>query len=112
MYAKMLEQLDKYWAKLFADPLPVVTAEWGMSSVVLNAAAVHPQNVSGYLFAFSDAVADEKKSGHWSFLPVKPLLIRLICRVTVSLDLTLRIAFPDVAAQPFSGFVRVYISAT
>ena len=27
MYVKMLEQLDKYWIKLFADPLPVVTPE-------------------------------------------------------------------------------------
>lgn len=27
MYAKMLKQLDKYWEKLFADPLPVVTPE-------------------------------------------------------------------------------------
>jgi len=26
-YAKMLAQLDKYWVKLFADPLPVVTPE-------------------------------------------------------------------------------------
>jgi len=26
-YAKMIEQLDKYWIKLFADPLPVVTPE-------------------------------------------------------------------------------------
>lgn len=26
-YAKMLKQLDKYWEKLFADPLPVVTPE-------------------------------------------------------------------------------------
>lgn len=27
IYAKMLTQLDKYWEKLFADPLPVVTAD-------------------------------------------------------------------------------------
>lgn len=26
-YTKMLEQLDKYWVKLFADPLPVITPE-------------------------------------------------------------------------------------
>ncbi len=26
-YAKMLQQLDKYWVKLFADPLPVVASE-------------------------------------------------------------------------------------
>jgi len=26
-YAKMIEQLDKYWIKLFTDPLPVVTPE-------------------------------------------------------------------------------------
>ena len=26
-YAKMLKQLDKYWTKLFSDPLPVVTPE-------------------------------------------------------------------------------------
>lgn len=26
-YAKMLKQIDKYWKKLFADPLPVVTPE-------------------------------------------------------------------------------------
>jgi len=26
-YAKMIEQIDKYWEKLFADPLPVVTSE-------------------------------------------------------------------------------------
>ena len=26
-YAKMLKQIDKYWEKLFADPLPVVTSE-------------------------------------------------------------------------------------
>ncbi|RLC29278.1 MAG: transposase [Deltaproteobacteria bacterium] len=26
-YAKMIEQIDKYWEKLFADPLPVATSE-------------------------------------------------------------------------------------
>jgi hypothetical protein len=26
-YAKMIKQLDKYWEKLFADPLPVITPE-------------------------------------------------------------------------------------
>jgi hypothetical protein len=26
-YTKMLKQIDKYWEKLFADPLPVVTPE-------------------------------------------------------------------------------------
>ncbi len=29
-YAKMLKQIDKYWEKLFADPLPVVIPEGGV----------------------------------------------------------------------------------
>jgi hypothetical protein len=38
-YAKMLKQLDKYWQKLFADPLPVATPE----GVVYIAAATNEQ---------------------------------------------------------------------
>jgi len=35
-YAKMLKQLDKYWVKLFADPLPVVTPEGVLSLLLLQ----------------------------------------------------------------------------
>ena len=56
-YAKMLEQLDKYWVKLFADPLPVVTSE-GM-------VYIQPQRTNNILERFfrGEKRRSRKKSG-------------------------------------------------
>ena len=57
MYAKMLEQLDKYWVKLFADPLPVVTPE--------GILYIQPQRTNNILERFfrGEKRRSRKKSG-------------------------------------------------
>ena len=56
-YAKMLEQLDKYWAKLFADPLTVVTHE--------GVLYIQPQRTNNILERFfrGEKRRGRKKSG-------------------------------------------------
>jgi hypothetical protein len=56
-YAKMLEQLDKYWQKLFADPLPVVTPE--------GILYIQPQRTNNILERFfrAEKRRGRKKSG-------------------------------------------------
>lgn len=56
-YTKMLEQLDKYWAKLFADPLPVVTPE--------GVLYIQPQRTNNILERFfrGEKRRSRKKSG-------------------------------------------------
>ncbi len=56
-YAKMLEQLDKYWVKLFADPLPVVTAK--------GIVYIQPQRTNNILERFfrGEKRRGRKKSG-------------------------------------------------
>jgi hypothetical protein len=56
-YAKMLEQIDKYWKKLFADPLPVLTSE----GVVF----IQPQRTNNILERFFRGIKrrGRKKSG-------------------------------------------------
>jgi len=56
-YAKMLEQLDKYWVKLFADPLPVVTSE--------GIVYIQPQRTNNILERFfrGEKRRGRKKSG-------------------------------------------------
>jgi hypothetical protein len=51
-YANMVSQIDKYWEKLFADPIPVVTPDG-----VLN---VQPQRTNNILERF---FRDEKRRG-------------------------------------------------
>ncbi len=56
-YSKMIKQLDKYWAKLFADPLPVDTPE-GIVTIV-------PQRTNNILERFfrGEKRRGRKKSG-------------------------------------------------
>jgi len=56
-YAKMLKQLDKYWIKLFADPLPVVTPE--------GILYIQPQRTNNILERFfrGEKQRGRKKSG-------------------------------------------------
>jgi hypothetical protein len=56
-YAKMLEQIDKYWEKLFADPLPVLTSE--------GIVYIQPQRTNNILERFFRGVKHRgrKKSG-------------------------------------------------
>ncbi len=56
-YSKMLKQLDKYWEKLFADPLPVETAE--------GAVYVQPQRTNNVLERFfrGEKQLGRKKTG-------------------------------------------------
>ena len=56
-YAKMLVQLDKYWAKLFADPLPVVTSD--------GLGYIQPQRTNNILERFfrAEKRRGRKKSG-------------------------------------------------
>lgn len=56
-YAKMLEQLDKYWGQLFADPLPVVTPE--------GVLYIQPQRTNNILERFfrGEKRRGRKKSG-------------------------------------------------
>jgi len=56
-YAKMLTQLDKYWEKLFADPLPVVTAD--------GLVYIQPQRTNNLLERFfrAEKQRSRKKSG-------------------------------------------------
>ena len=56
-YAGMLKQLDKYWVKLFADPIPVVTAD-GVSYV-------YPQRTNNLLERFfrGEKQRGRKKNG-------------------------------------------------
>jgi hypothetical protein len=56
-YAKMLDQLDKYWEKLFADPLPVVTPE--------GVLYIQPQRTNNILERFfrGEKRRGRKKSG-------------------------------------------------
>lgn len=51
-YAKMVEQIDKYWEKLFADPIPVVTPD--------GVCTVQPQRTNNILERF---FRDEKRRG-------------------------------------------------
>jgi len=51
-YAKMVAQIDKYWKKLFADPIPVVTSE--------GFRTVQPQRTNNILERF---FRDEKRRG-------------------------------------------------
>lgn len=51
-YAKMLEQIDKYWEKLFADPLPVSTSE--------GVVYIQPQRTNNILERF---FREEKRRG-------------------------------------------------
>jgi hypothetical protein len=56
-YSKMIKQLNKYWAKLFADPLPVTTPE-GIVTIV-------PQRTNNILERFfrGEKRRGRKKSG-------------------------------------------------
>lgn len=56
-YASMITQLDKYWAKLFADPLPVVTPE--------GLLYIHPQRTNNILERFfrGEKRRSRKKNG-------------------------------------------------
>jgi len=56
-YAKMLEQIDKYWKKLFADPLPVTTSE--------GTVYIQPQRTNNILERFFRGIKrrGRKKSG-------------------------------------------------
>ncbi len=56
-YVKMLEQIDKYWEKLFADPLPVQSSEG-----IIN---IQPQRTNNILERFfrSEKRRGRKKSG-------------------------------------------------
>jgi hypothetical protein len=56
-YAKMLEQIDKYWEKLFADPLPVSTSE--------GVVYIQPQRTNNILERFfrGEKRRGRKKSG-------------------------------------------------
>jgi len=56
-YSKMLKQLDKYWVKLFTDPLPVVTPE--------GILYIHPQRTNNILERFfrEEKRRCRKKSG-------------------------------------------------
>jgi len=64
MYAKMLEQLDKYWVKLFADPLPVITPE--------GVLYIQPQRTNNILERFfrGEKRRGRKKSGTASLTKV------------------------------------------
>ena len=57
MYAGMVKQLDKYWVKLFADPIPVTTTD-GVSYV-------YPQRTNNLLERFfrGEKQRSRKKSG-------------------------------------------------
>jgi hypothetical protein len=56
-YAKMLDQIDKYWEKLFADPLPVSTSE--------GVVYIQPQRTNNILERFfrGEKRRGRKKSG-------------------------------------------------
>ena len=58
-YAKMLEQIDKYWEKLFADPLPVTTPEG-----VLYIQPQRTNNILERFFRGKNAVAAKKVERH------------------------------------------------
>jgi hypothetical protein len=53
-YAKMTEQIDKYWKKLFADPITIITAE---GEVI----CIHPQRTNNILERFFRAEKRRKR---------------------------------------------------